>query len=96
MNPKNKIYDKDKHPKEFLALAAEGKSMQAIAWGWEISRETLYKWAKTYRDFGAAFEQAKQHWVKEIRKGPKSQLCPNCEILQAEIDLLKEKLKNHE
>jgi hypothetical protein len=62
-------YDKDFHPQDFIEQSKKGKSKTQIASSWDISRDTLYDWAKTYKEFSYAIKVGNQHaqnWWEEL------------------------------
>lgn len=45
------IYDKDYHPAKAVELLKSGVTKTAVAACFDISRETIYEWERTHREF---------------------------------------------
>lgn len=62
-------YDKNFHPQDFIEQSKKGKSKTVIAASWDISRETLYEWARTHQDFSDAVKKGNGYlhaWWEEL------------------------------
>ena len=55
-------YRKAFHPKDYLRLCKEGKTIAQVCAEWEISRDTLNKWGKdkTKKEFTDAIKKGKE------------------------------------
>jgi len=66
-------YNKDYHPKKFLELMSDGKSVVACAAEFEVDKTTIYNWRKDLNkpEFKEAFERGQalsQAWWEEKGK----------------------------
>ena len=53
-------YDKEFHPQNFIDLSKAGKNVTQISCEWDISRDTIYEWEKTHKEFKDAFKRGKE------------------------------------
>lgn len=54
-------YKKDFHPLDFIAHSKQGKSLAQIAYTWDVSRDTVYEWAKTHHEFSDAIKKGREY-----------------------------------
>ena len=54
-------YKKDFHPADFIAKSKDGKALAQIAYDWDVSRDTLYEWAKTHSEFSDAIKKGREY-----------------------------------
>lgn len=65
------IYDPEFHPESFIELSRQGKLLAEICAEWEISRDTLWRWAKddSKQEFSDAIKIGMQlreaEWIKK-------------------------------
>lgn len=53
-------YRKDFHPEDFIKLSKKGKTIKQIALEWDISRETIYAWARTNKEFSDTIKRGNE------------------------------------
>ena len=54
-------YDPDFHPANFLAQSKQGRNLTQISCGWNMSRDTLYEWAKHHPIFSDALKDGREY-----------------------------------
>lgn len=53
-------YKKDYHPRAFIELSRQGKCLAQIARDWDVARETIYEWARKYKNFSDSMKKGQQ------------------------------------
>lgn len=54
-------FNKEFHPKDFIAQSKQGRQVIQIATSWDVHRDTLYEWAKVHKIFSDAFKRGRQY-----------------------------------
>jgi hypothetical protein len=54
-------YKKSFHAVDFIAQSKQGKSLAQIAYAWDVSRDTLYEWAKKHKEFSDAIKKGREY-----------------------------------
>lgn len=53
-------YNPEFHIPDFISKSKQGKHIKQIAAEWEISRDTIYEWGETHKDFSDTIRQGQQ------------------------------------
>lgn len=53
-------YREEFHPQDFIEQSRKGRTLTQIAASWDISRETVYQWGKSFTEFSDALKRGRE------------------------------------